>query len=249
MPKINVYLPEELANAVREAGIPVSPVCQKALAEAVHSVTLARKGIAAIRDPDLDPARLSQIAGRLDGRMTTRLREALSLARQAAGASTDIQTKHLLIGLLEQGDNLAVRLLQTTELDTDGLRAAAESVDIDEPRPAAAPPDPAGDLWSRLTLPARSAIAATLEASLDFGHNYLGCEHLLIGLLADTTTGAGSVLRSFGVEAAALRRAVTAAVAGFAQARQSAPEPPATRIDELIGRLDAIERRLGTAGI
>ena len=38
MPKINVYLPDDLATAVREAGIPVSPVCQKALAEAVRLV-------------------------------------------------------------------------------------------------------------------------------------------------------------------------------------------------------------------
>ena len=43
MPKINVYLPDDLATAVREAGIPVSPVCQKALAEAVRRVGRARK--------------------------------------------------------------------------------------------------------------------------------------------------------------------------------------------------------------
>ena len=56
MPKINVYLPDDLANAVREAGIPVSPVCQKALAEAVRRVGRARKTVERLRDPDFDPA-------------------------------------------------------------------------------------------------------------------------------------------------------------------------------------------------
>ena len=37
MPKINVYLPDELADAVREAGLPVSPICQRALEQAVRA--------------------------------------------------------------------------------------------------------------------------------------------------------------------------------------------------------------------
>jgi ATP-dependent Clp protease ATP-binding subunit ClpC len=53
MPKINVYLPDDLATAVREAGIPVSPVCQKALAEAVRPVSRARKTVERLRDPNL----------------------------------------------------------------------------------------------------------------------------------------------------------------------------------------------------
>src|SRR5512139_4012925 len=121
MPKINVYLPEDLAAAVKAANIPVSPVCQKALAEAVRTVTTVRKGIEAIRDPDLDASKLSQIAGRLDERMTARLREALHLAQMAAGPSAGVQTRHLLLGILDEGDNLAVRLLRAADHDPDEL--------------------------------------------------------------------------------------------------------------------------------
>jgi ATP-dependent Clp protease ATP-binding subunit ClpC len=98
-----------------------------------------------------------------------------------------------------------------------------------------------------LTRPAKDALAATLEASVELGHNYLGCEHLLLGLLHDPDTTAGQVLRGQGIEAAEIRRAVTAAVAGHAHAKQSTPAPAG--LDELLSRLDAIERRLSTAGI
>ena len=43
MPKINVYLPDELAQAVKEAGVPVSAVCQRALEQAVRRVTAIRE--------------------------------------------------------------------------------------------------------------------------------------------------------------------------------------------------------------
>jgi post-segregation antitoxin (ccd killing protein) len=43
MPKINVYLPDELAEAVKAAGVPVSAVCQRALEEAVKRMTALRE--------------------------------------------------------------------------------------------------------------------------------------------------------------------------------------------------------------
>jgi ATP-dependent Clp protease ATP-binding subunit ClpC len=249
MPKINVYLPEDLAAAVRAAGVPVSPVCQKALADAVRGVNAARKGIAAIRDPDFDPDRHPQFAARLTGRMTPRMREALDRAREAAGATAPVETRHLLIGLLDQGDNLGVRVLQALDLDTDEIREAAQAAqraDADEPLPTAEPSEGEGaTMWTGLTLPARTAIGAALAASIDFGHNYLGCEHLLLGLLDDGSGGAARVLHGFGIETAQVRRAVTAALAGFVQARQ----PSTASLDDIVRRLDAMDRRLTEAGI
>jgi post-segregation antitoxin (ccd killing protein) len=43
VPKINVYLPDELAEAVKEAGVPVSAVCQRALEQAVRRITSIRE--------------------------------------------------------------------------------------------------------------------------------------------------------------------------------------------------------------
>jgi ATP-dependent Clp protease ATP-binding subunit ClpC len=300
MPKINVYLPDDLAAAVKAAGVPVSPVCQRALAEAVQAVNHARKGIAASRDPGLDPARLAQLGERLEGRMTDRLRHVLD---SAARAGSPIRTRDLLLGLLEEEGNLALRILQASGHDVDDLRAAAadaagvvgtstsggpgasggsgatgtststsggsgtstsgtstssgsgaSGASGDEPmdpigtvRGPGEPGATDGTLWTNLTRPAKDALAATLEASVELGHNYLGCEHLLIGLLHDPDTTAGHVLRGLGVEAAEVRRAVTAAVAGHAHAKQSSPAPAG--LEELLSRQDAIERRLSTGGL
>jgi ATP-dependent Clp protease ATP-binding subunit ClpC len=100
-------------------------------------------------------------------------------------------------------------------------------------------------LWTGLSFPARLAIAATLEASLDLGHNYLGCEHLLIGLLSVTDSEASRVLRSFGVDRADAQRSVTTAIAGFVHARQTSATSEAGKLDEISRRLDDLERRLG----
>lgn len=57
MPKINVYLPDDLAEAVKEAGVPVTAVCQRALEQAVRRVTAIRE--TALGDLDGEPRSLS----------------------------------------------------------------------------------------------------------------------------------------------------------------------------------------------
>ena len=171
--------------------------------------------------------------------------------RRASRAAPQVRTADLLIGLLDQRDNFAVRLLQTLEHDVEEIREAAQRADVDEPVPTAGSTAAAGEgfLWSGLTLPARVAIGAALEASIDLGHNYLGCEHLLLGLLGDATTGAGQVLHGVGLDSAALRRAIVSAAAGFVHARQNTPATETATLDRLTQRLDAIDRRLDAAGL
>jgi hypothetical protein len=250
MPKINVYLPDDLATAVREAGIPVSPVCQKALADAVRLVGRARRTVARLRDPTFDPSAVPEIGSRIGSLMTSRLSEAVRLAREASGPVGRVDTKHLLIGLLDEGDNLGIRLLQALDVEVDELRQAAVRIDVNEGGPAFADESSGaaevGDrsLWTGLSFPARVALASTLEASIDLGHNYLGCEHLLLGLLADQDCGAAQVLEGVGVDWTNARRAVTTAIAGFALARESSVAGDARKLDDIIRRLDAVERRL-----
>ncbi|MBF9071457.1 Clp protease N-terminal domain-containing protein [Streptacidiphilus fuscans] len=259
MPKINVYLPDELAAAVKAAEIPVSAVCQKALADAVQVVTVARKGIAALRNPDFDPDARPEFATRLAARMTDRLRTSIELGREAA-AGRPVGTGSLLVGMIDEGGNLAVRLLQALDEDIDELREAALTSTVEEPMPTAAAMAATGGatgggeggFWSGMTLPVRSAIGAALEASIDLGHNYIGCEHLLLGLLADPESGAGRVLSEAGLDASAVRRSISSALAGFAQSRAtaaSAASATTAALDRVVQRLDAIERRLGEAGL
>src|SRR6266508_1603538 len=70
MPKINVYLPDELARAVRDAQVPVSAVCQVALERAVREVTAARGA------EDV-PVTGADAAGGLFSRFTPRARKAV----------------------------------------------------------------------------------------------------------------------------------------------------------------------------
>ncbi|MBO0715692.1 MAG: hypothetical protein J2P59_13110, partial [Acidimicrobiales bacterium] len=133
----------------------------------------------------------------------------------------------------------------------DALRAATERIDTEEASPAGVPqPRPSGDapgasLWAALSLPARQAAAATLEAAIEAGHNYLGGEHLLLGLLRTDDGGAARVLRSAGVDDSSVRRAVTTAGAGFAHARETEGHTAGELTSEILHRLEAVERRLG----
>ncbi|MGH9106533.1 MAG: Clp protease N-terminal domain-containing protein [Acidimicrobiales bacterium] len=247
MPKVNVYLPVALAAAVRAAGFAVSPICQQALAEAVRSANFARKAIEALRDPAFDIAAHPPLVTRLEGRMVPRLRRAIRLARSNSGARGRVGTGHLLGGVLDEGDNLAVTVLKALEVDLDELHAAASRQAPDEVGPPEAASE--GPLWARMTLPARSAVAASLEAATGFGHNYLGCEHWLLGLAAEPAGAAGRALRSLGVGTAHLRRAIATELAGYGPARDNSLGISAAQFNEIVRRLDALEDRLGVGDL
>lgn len=242
MPKVNVYLSDELANAVREAGIPVSPVCQRALAEAVRGVATAKATVAALRRPDFDPAVYSKIEERMSALMTPKLRWVIDRARELDPAGT-VTTKHLLIGVIEQGDNLGMRILESLDVDTDALEAAAHRIEAAESGSfeGGASHD---SLWNGLSFPARMALATTLETAVDRGHNYLGCEHLVLGLIEVEGSGASAVLRDLGVEASSYKRAMSSALAGAGLIRE-AERTSESKIDDILRRLEAIETRLG----
>ena len=265
MPKINVYLPDELAVAVREAGVPVSPVCQYALSEAVTSVTRARRAADAIRDPGLTPAIATRLSVGFGYRMTDRLRAAIGMARhQGEPAGTGpVSTGGLLLGLLDEGGNLAVSILQSLDIDLDELRASAEGA-LSQPEPVAAGQRPSSDAadaegesagasWQLrdMTMPARNAVASAIEAGVNLGHNYVGGEHLLLGLLdavAGEASQAGRVFGALGVTAADVTRALKSATAGMAHGRKLGSAASADAVTALVARLEVIERRLSAIG-
>ena len=248
MPKINVYLPDDLAAAVRAAGVPVSPVCQHALAAAVRAVNSVRQAISAIRDPGFDPGRHPVLGRRVQSRMTPRLAEAVRLAGLYPGRTG---TGQLLLGVLAEGHNLGIRLLQAIDIDPDELAAALRQADLTEQDlgagPAAADADGPGS-GPDLTRPAWRAVATALEVAVELGHNYLGCEHLVLGLVAEADSGAGRVLREVGAEPAAARRALTSILAGYDAGREAAPPAGTQALGEIVRRLDALEARVASLG-
>lgn len=249
MPKINVYLPDDLAAAVRDARLPVSPICQRALAEALRTVGAARRGLELLRDPEFDPRRHPQIGERIAARMTPRAASAVDRARGHAGPAAPVRPTDLLIGVLDEPGNLAVQILAALDVDLTALRAAAvDAGEMAGPSPELtidAPGDPLADLSTE----ARVVLGAALEASIELGHNFLGCEHLLLALTEPDAGGdARHALGDTGVSADTLRRAIRPAVAGatlgLATAQHAAaPQSVMSRLDALERRLEELERR------
>src|SRR3954464_5647166 len=117
MPKINVYVSDDLAEAVKESGVPVSAICQRALEQSVKRVNAIRAVAFAdlTGDPDLP-------------RFTERAKSAVKRAiRRASG---EVTTAHLLHGVLTEPDNLALQVLAAMEVPTPRLDLPPES---DEP--------------------------------------------------------------------------------------------------------------------
>ncbi|GAB2924662.1 hypothetical protein GCM10027280_09780 [Micromonospora polyrhachis] len=271
MPKINVYLPDELAEAVRESGVPVSAICQRALEQAVRRVT-------AIRETTLGHLDLDDLAARLP-HFTARAQAVLRLAReraQAEGVPT-VGTEHLLGGILAEGGNVALHVLRAVELepeqlerDLDQLAVAAtpeiageQSVAVSGDRPAATSSAASGKPpASRFSGPAANALELTVTEATALGHNYVGCEHLLLGLLTEPDGTAGQMLRARGVEPRLTRRAVAAWLAGYVHLRTQTQQPgtgaagadPAKAIgavvrQELQPLIQRIERIEGLVGV
>ena len=117
MPKINVYLPDALADAVRDAQLPVSSICQSALERAVRDVT-------SLRATDHPPTAGAELG--LFNRFTPRAREALLTHAQNAARAVPrdyIGPEHVLIGILDEGQNLAIRVLESLDVAPAVLRS------------------------------------------------------------------------------------------------------------------------------
>jgi ATP-dependent Clp protease ATP-binding subunit ClpA len=231
VPKINVYLPDDLAEAVKAAGVPVSAICQRALEQAVRRVTAIRETVLG----DLDDAAL---AARLP-HFTARVRTVLRLAAEnAEDAENAVGTGHLLGGVLTEGGNLAVRVLRAIDIEPTQVRAALATQSLAE-----APV--ADDAARRLSGPAAAALELAVTEATALGHNYVGCEHLLLGLIAEPDGAAGQVLRSLGAELRLTRRAVSAALAGYVhlQARADPAAALQAALAPLVERIERLEAR------
>lgn len=125
--------------------------------------------------------------GQLGSRFTQRARNVVAAAHRLAtdGGAERIDTPHLAVGLLAEPGGLAARIVHAVGVTDDqlhaafGLPALARGVDAD--------PVALGDL--QLSDGATAALDGTLKAALRLGHNYIGTEHVLLGLLfADDDT-------------------------------------------------------------
>jgi ATP-dependent Clp protease ATP-binding subunit ClpC len=233
VPKINVYLPDELAEAVKAAGVPVSAICQRALEQAVRRVTAIRETVLG----DLDDAALAARLPHFTARARTVLR--LASARATAEAAPAVGSAHLLAGILAEGGNLALHVLRAIDIEPPRITAALAAQSTVEAPASVAPT--AGAL--RFSTPAAAALELAVTEATALGHNYVGCEHLLLGLISEPDGAAGQVLRSLGAELRLTRRAVTAALAGYVHLQAQAPSLDSA-LAPLLERIERLEARL-----
>ncbi|TQF01464.1 ATP-dependent Clp protease ATP-binding subunit [Kitasatospora acidiphila] len=244
MPKINVYLPDELADAVRATGLSVSPICQRALEHAVRQANAIQAAVT----QDLDGG--EPALARFTDRARSAVRLAIEQAREAG--EPNVSTARLLAGLLAEGGNLALQVLGALEIAPEQLTAALAGAPSAEPEQG---PDSA----LRFSGPAARALELTVAEVGMLGHNYVGCEHLLLGLVAEPGGAGGEVLRAAGAEPKLTRRAVAAALVGYNYLRASqGTTPPSAgqltsllqqqlqqQLQPLVARIESLEARLG----
>jgi ATP-dependent Clp protease ATP-binding subunit ClpA len=209
VPKINVYLPDDLAEAVKESGVPVSAICQRALGQAVRRVTAIRRTVLG----ELDDADLAARFPQFTARTRTAVKLAVEQAR--ADGSPAVGTGHLLGGMLAEGGNLALQVLAVLEVEPARLTDVLARQSLAEAAVTA-------EDSQHFSGPAANALELAVTEATALGHNYVGCEHLLIGLVAEPDGTGGQVLRTAGAEQRVTRRAVNAALAGYVHLRAQA---------------------------
>jgi hypothetical protein len=141
-------------------------------------------------------------------RFTHLARHAVVLSQEAARTHrhTHIDTEHLLLGLLDEPAGLAYRLLVARA----GTEPAARQAVEDRLAPTGAKA-PRGHI--PFTPGAKQAFEEAVRASADLGHDFVGTEHLLLGLLKVQDGTAAAALESLGMDLATTRPAVADAIA------------------------------------
>jgi ATP-dependent Clp protease ATP-binding subunit ClpA len=158
-----------------------------------------------------DPTNL-QPGAMMFERFTDRARRVLVLAQEEARLLNHnfIGTEHILLGLIHEGAGVASKALATFDVDLDQVRACV-TTRIGEV-------DPAGGGGSPPFTPrARKVLELSLREALQLGHNFIGTEHILLGLIRDGEGVAATVLvADLHLNLSKIRQAVIQLLSGYA---------------------------------
>src|SRR5213596_288242 len=126
-------------------------------------------------------------------KFTDRARKVLTLAQDEAQRFNHnyIGTEHLLLGLVREGEGVAARVLENMNVELAKVRTAVEFIIGRGDRPVV------GEVG--LTPRAKRVIELAIDEARRLGHNYIGTEHLLLGLVREGEGIAAGVLESLGV--------------------------------------------------
>jgi ATP-dependent Clp protease ATP-binding subunit ClpC len=141
-------------------------------------------------------------------RFTDRARRVLVLAQEEARQlhHNFIGTEHILLGLVAEGHGVAARALLALDVSGDDVRAQVEEIVGRAAAPITGSPP--------FTPRAKKVLELSLREALQLGHNYIGTEHILLGLVREGEGVASQVLSSLGVDLGRLRHEVVLLLAG-----------------------------------
>ena len=156
-------------------------------------------------------------------RFTDRARRVLVLAQEEARLLNHgfIGTEHILLGLIHEGDGLAAKALEQLGVSLEDVRAqVTEVIGLSGSVPMGSPP---------FTPRAKKVLELSLREALQLGHNYIGTEHILLGLVREGEGVAAQVLVSLGADLARVRQQVVQMLSGY-QGKESIGQLEGTRL-------------------
>ncbi len=183
-------------------------------------------------------------------RFTDRARHVVVLAKEEARLLNHnwIGTEHLLLGLIRQGDSVAARVLESLGISLQAVRHEVEEI-IGQGEQVPSEEIP-------FTPRSKKVLEQALRESLQLRDNYIGPEHILLGLMREGDGVAAQVLIKLGANLNRVRQQVIQLLHGYQgkepkSARRWPQEgAPVTevqaRLDAVEGRLTAREQRVGT---
>src|SRR6266545_186327 len=153
-------------------------------------------------------------------RFTDRARRVVVLAQEEARMLNHnyIGTEHILLGLIHEGEGVAAKALESLNISLEAVRQQVEEI-IGQGQSA-----PTGHI--PFTPRAKKVLELSLREALQLGHNYIGTEHILLGLIREGEGVAAQVLVKLGADLSRVRQQVIQLLSGYA-GKEGAPAGPA----------------------
>ncbi|MFW6204671.1 MAG: ATP-dependent Clp protease ATP-binding subunit [Actinomycetota bacterium] len=194
-------------------------------------------------------------------RFTDRARRVVVLAQEEARMLNHnyIGTEHILLGLIHEGEGVAAKALESLGISLEAVRDQVQEI-IGQGQQA-----PSGHI--PFTPRAKKVLELSLREALQLGHNYIGTEHILLGLIREGEGVAAQVLVKLGADLNRVRQQVIQLLSGYSGGKEAATsgagpqsEAPSTslvldqfgrnltqaaregKLDPVIGRENEIER-------
>ena len=174
-------------------------------------------------------------------RFTDRARRVVVLAQEEARMLNHnyIGTEHILLGLIHEGEGVAAKALEALNISLEAVRSQVEEI-IGQGQQA-----PSGHI--PFTPRAKKVLELSLREALQLGHNYIGTEHILLGLIREGEGVAAQVLVKLGADLNRVRQQVIQLLSGYQGKEAATSGAPAEGTPATSLVLDQFGRNLTQA--